>query len=172
MPKLHRVQNKRCCWCRVVGIVCGGERQRVAIVYSLAAGATATAATTTTIQTTTTVSFTSSSSSSIRCCFGFGGVVILKKKRKNTNARTNARERETPKNQEQTKNEDNNMAAAAKSLSRGAFILFEGVDRCGKTTQASKLVESLNQSGVAARVVEIPGPNDDDWKNDRRLLAV
>ena len=31
--------------------------------------------------------------------------------------------------------------AAAK---RGAFILFEGVDRCGKTTQARKLVETLN----------------------------
>ena len=46
-----------------------------------------------------------------------------------------------------SKNEDNEDGGAAKSLSRGAFILFEGVDRCGKTTQASKLVESLNQSG-------------------------
>lgn len=139
----------------VVGIVCGGERQRVAIVYSLAAGgATATAATTTTIQTATTVSFTSSSSS-IRCCFGFRSS-YTEKKRKNTNARA-ARET-TPgkkKNQKQT-NEDNNMAAAAKSLSRGAFILFEGVDRCGKTTQASKLVESLNQSGVASELWRYP----------------
>ena len=137
----------------VVGIVCGGERQRVAIVYSLAAGgATATAATTLTIQTATTVSFTSSSSS-IRCCFGFRSS-YTEKKRKNTNARA---ARETTKNQEQTKNEeDNNMAAAAKSLSRGAFILFEGVDRCGKTTQASKLVESLNQSGVASELWRYP----------------
>ena len=143
----------------VVGFVCGGERQRVAIVYSLAVyslaagGATATAATTTTIQTATTVSFTSSSS--IRCCFGFRSS-YTEKKRKNTNARA-ARET-TPgkkKNQKQT-NEDNNMAAAAKSLSRGAFILFEGVDRCGKTTQASKLVESLNQSGVASELWRYP----------------
>ena len=139
----------------VVGIVCGGERQRVAIVYSLAAGgATATAATTLTIQTATTVSFTSSSS--IRCCFGFRSS-YTEKKRKNTNARA-ARET-TPgkkKNQKQTNEEDNNMAAAAKSLSRGAFILFEGVDRCGKTTQASKLVESLNQSGVASELWRYP----------------
>ncbi|CAL6369202.1 unnamed protein product [Bathycoccus prasinos] len=48
------------------------------------------------------------------------------------------------------------MAAVAKSLSRGAFILFEGVDRCGKTTQASKLVESLNQSGVASELWRYP----------------
>ena len=30
---------------------------------------------------------------------------------------------------------------------RGAFILFEGVDRCGKTTQAQRLVESLRAQG-------------------------
>ena len=30
---------------------------------------------------------------------------------------------------------------------RGAFILFEGVDRCGKTTQAQRLVESLRAKG-------------------------
>ena len=30
---------------------------------------------------------------------------------------------------------------------RGAFILFEGVDRCGKTTQAKRLVDALVQRG-------------------------
>ena len=30
---------------------------------------------------------------------------------------------------------------------RGAFILFEGVDRSGKTTQASRLVQHLNATG-------------------------
>jgi dTMP kinase len=34
-------------------------------------------------------------------------------------------------------------------MPRGAFILLEGVDRCGKTTQAKKLVEYLSQSGKA-----------------------
>lgn len=32
---------------------------------------------------------------------------------------------------------------------RGAFILFEGVDRSGKSTQAAKLVETLNKQGVS-----------------------
>lgn len=31
---------------------------------------------------------------------------------------------------------------------RGAFILFEGGDRCGKTTQAQSLVDNLKASGV------------------------
>lgn len=37
-------------------------------------------------------------------------------------------------------------AAATKSgsaVTRGAFILFEGVDRCGKTTQCKRLLEWL-----------------------------
>ena len=36
--------------------------------------------------------------------------------------------------------------------SRGAFILFEGVDRCGKSTQSARLVDGLNAAGVRARV--------------------
>ena len=31
---------------------------------------------------------------------------------------------------------------------RGAFILFEGGDRCGKTTQSQSLVDHLQASGV------------------------
>ena len=41
-------------------------------------------------------------------------------------------------------------------MSRGAFILFEGVDRCGKTTQARRLVERLNASGRAAVFMNFP----------------
>ena len=32
---------------------------------------------------------------------------------------------------------------------RGAFILFEGGDRCGKTTQSQSLVQNLQASGVS-----------------------
>jgi thymidylate kinase len=32
---------------------------------------------------------------------------------------------------------------------RGAFILFEGVDRSGKSTQAARLVETLKSQGVS-----------------------
>jgi dTMP kinase len=39
---------------------------------------------------------------------------------------------------------------------RGAFILFEGVDRCGKTTQANRLVEHLKKSGPA-EFMRFPG---------------
>ncbi|CAN0421144.1 unnamed protein product, partial [Ectocarpus sp. 12 AP-2014] len=39
---------------------------------------------------------------------------------------------------------------------RGAFILFEGVDRCGKTTQANLLVESLKQAGHDACFMRFP----------------
>lgn len=35
------------------------------------------------------------------------------------------------------------------SLKRGAFILFEGIDRCGKSTQAARLTELLQGAGQA-----------------------
>lgn len=46
------------------------------------------------------------------------------------------------------------MAGAGR---RGALILFEGVDRCGKTTQARKLVDALNASGQTAVFMRFPG---------------
>ncbi|CAM9923214.1 unnamed protein product [Discosporangium mesarthrocarpum] len=39
---------------------------------------------------------------------------------------------------------------------RGAFILFEGVDRCGKTTQANLLVEGLKSSGHETCFMRFP----------------
>ena len=43
------------------------------------------------------------------------------------------------------------------SCQRGAFILFEGGDRCGKTTQSQSLVEHLQASGVGLpNVQELP----------------
>ncbi|MDP2436777.1 MAG: dTMP kinase [archaeon] len=39
---------------------------------------------------------------------------------------------------------------------RGAFILFEGADRCGKSTQCAKLVEYLTQKGLPVRKIGFP----------------
>lgn len=44
--------------------------------------------------------------------------------------------------------------AAAKA--RGAFLLFEGVDRCGKTTQAKMLVDALNAAGQKTVFMRFP----------------
>jgi dTMP kinase len=42
------------------------------------------------------------------------------------------------------------------NVHRGAFIVFEGVDRCGKTTQTSLLVKHLLQLGLAAVAMNFP----------------
>ncbi|KAK9826824.1 hypothetical protein WJX81_004382 [Elliptochloris bilobata] len=47
-------------------------------------------------------------------------------------------------------------AGASQASQRGAFILFEGVDRCGKTTQSRRLVEHLQAVGVDAELWRFP----------------
>ena len=42
-------------------------------------------------------------------------------------------------------------------MKRGAFIVLEGVDRCGKSTQVGKLVERLQAQGFAAEAIRFPG---------------
>jgi len=39
---------------------------------------------------------------------------------------------------------------------RGAFVLFEGADRCGKSTQAQRLVGALQSRGVVAELWRYP----------------
>ena len=39
---------------------------------------------------------------------------------------------------------------------RGAFILFEGIDRCGKTTQTTRLAEKLRSAGSAVELIRFP----------------
>ncbi|KAJ2158028.1 hypothetical protein GGF46_004080 [Coemansia sp. RSA 552] len=41
-------------------------------------------------------------------------------------------------------------------MRRGLFILFEGCDRSGKTTQSTRLVQALCDAGVAAKLVKFP----------------
>jgi dTMP kinase len=44
------------------------------------------------------------------------------------------------------------MAQEAKTQGRGAFILFEGLDRCGKTTHSQKLLDFFKSSQLDASV--------------------
>lgn len=39
---------------------------------------------------------------------------------------------------------------------RGAFIVLEGVDRAGKSTQAKQLVESLKRKRISAELITFP----------------
>lgn len=48
------------------------------------------------------------------------------------------------------------MSAAGKVAARGAFVLFEGADRCGKSTQATRLVRALEARGVEAELWRYP----------------
>ena len=41
--------------------------------------------------------------------------------------------------------------ASTSGALRGALIVFEGIDRCGKTTQCAKLVEHLQGQGVSLK---------------------
>lgn len=40
---------------------------------------------------------------------------------------------------------------------RGLFIVIEGLDRCGKSTQVERLVARLQASGRPARLQKFPG---------------
>ena len=42
-------------------------------------------------------------------------------------------------------------------IRRGTFIVFEGCDRGGKTTQCKKLVEALNNKNIPAEYMNFPG---------------
>lgn len=47
-------------------------------------------------------------------------------------------------------------STSSSSSQRGAFIVFEGLDRSGKSTQCLKLVDNLNKSGVKAKGIRFP----------------
>ena len=42
-------------------------------------------------------------------------------------------------------------------MTRGKLIVFEGLDRAGKTTQCRKLVEALEQDGQSVKFMRFPG---------------
>lgn len=43
------------------------------------------------------------------------------------------------------------------SLTRGAFIVIEGLDRSGKSTQTARLVERLEREGCTVKLHKFPG---------------
>jgi dTMP kinase len=48
------------------------------------------------------------------------------------------------------------LSAAPSAQPRGAFIVLEGVDRCGKTTQVARLVDRLGQDGSGVTAMRFP----------------
>lgn len=40
---------------------------------------------------------------------------------------------------------------------RGAFILFEGIDKSGKSTQSKKLKEFLDNKNIKSKYIAFPG---------------
>jgi dTMP kinase len=43
------------------------------------------------------------------------------------------------------------------SISSGKFITVEGIDGCGKTTQAEFIIDGLVEAGLSAKLVREPG---------------
>lgn len=48
-------------------------------------------------------------------------------------------------------------AESSTAAHRGAFIVLEGLDRSGKSTQVARLVEKLEQNGKRAHLQKFPG---------------
>ena len=55
------------------------------------------------------------------------------------------------------------------SISSGKFITVEGIDGCGKTTQAEFIIDGLVQAGLSAKLVREPG-GDPISESIRKLL--
>lgn len=47
----------------------------------------------------------------------------------------------------------------AKPIARGAFIVVEGLDRAGKTTQVQRLCDTLYAQGHNVKTIRFPGIN-------------
>jgi dTMP kinase len=44
-------------------------------------------------------------------------------------------------------------------MARGKLIVFEGLDRAGKSTQSKMLVETLEREGAQVKHMRFPGPS-------------
>lgn len=50
-----------------------------------------------------------------------------------------------------------NITYFTEKMSRGKLIVFEGLDRAGKTTQCQMLVEALQKDGQNVKFMRFPG---------------
>jgi dTMP kinase len=55
------------------------------------------------------------------------------------------------------------MTISKKPTGRGAFIVLEGLDRSGKTTQSCLLVEELRKLDVPTEFIRFPGRRFASW---------
>ena len=53
-------------------------------------------------------------------------------------------------------------------MSRGAFIVIEGLDRSGKSTQAARLLERLEAASKSVQLLKFPGKR---WSETRLFFA-
>ena len=53
---------------------------------------------------------------------------------------------------------------------RGAFIVLEGLDRSGKSTQAALLADHLKKEGVDVKLMKFPGQHAHSFPS-RRLIV-
>merc|ERR1719376_644454 len=63
------------------------------------------------------------------------------------------------------------MAGIQENKKRGAFILFEGLDRAGKTTQSHTLTEHLSKKGYKTHHIHFPVRTTEIGKNINDYLA-
>jgi len=53
-------------------------------------------------------------------------------------------------------------------MKRGLFIVFEGIDRCGKTTQVQRLVSNLYKKSISTELMKFPSK----FKNKNSAIIV
>jgi polyphosphate kinase 2 (PPK2 family) len=62
-------------------------------------------------------------------------------------------------------------SSTAQEKQRGLFVVLEGLDRCGKSTQVDRLVAHLKRNGRQARLQKFPGKADNPSPLGRTVLT-
>ncbi len=60
------------------------------------------------------------------------------------------------------------LARISKMTKRGAFIVIEGLDRSGKSTQAATLLKRLQDAQSPAKLINFPGQHTHSLQRDPR----